>query len=260
VPPEEEYEIEDEEVPLGAFISDHLAYIIGYPEGDVKPGSNITRAEVATVFFRLLTDELRDEYWMAANQFTDVTSGMWHNNAVSLMNNVGIVTGYADSTFRPNATITRAELAAMAARFTPFMDLAAGSAVQFTDIAGHWASSEILLAAQIGWVSGYADGTFRPNQPITRAEFMTIVNRMLGRMLRSADDLLADQMATWIDNINPSAWFYLAVQEATNSTVPRYREEMVPGMQFYYKYWVEMLPNPDWAALESQWGEAQASR
>jgi len=252
--------IEDELPPLEVFINDHYAYIIGYPGGEVRPGNNITRAEVATVFFRLLTDNMRQEHWSQINGFTDVLSPMWHNNAISVMSNMGIVNGYPDGSYAPNGTITRAELAAIAARFAPMMGMYSNGAAGFVDVAGHWAEEHIIAAAGYGWVTGYEDGTFRPNQPITRAEFITIVNRMLERVLRSPEDLLEDEMIAWIDNLNQSAWFYLAVQEATHSTIPGYREEVVPGQQFEYKYWDQILPNPDWVELEREWSTANSVR
>jgi len=124
---------------------------------------------------------------------------------------------------------------------------------QFSDISGHWAEDDIMIAAQYGWVTGYSDGTFRPNQPITRAEFMTLTNRVLGRVLKSAEDLIPGEMRTWSDNMNTNAWYYLAVQEATNSSVPDYYDDFVPGLNFEYKAWKEMLDTPDWAALERGW-------
>ena len=247
--------IEDEPTPL-PFIEDHVAYIIGYPEGDVRPGNNVTRAEVATVFFRLLKNEIRMENWTQTNTFTDVSASNWHNNAVSVMSKMGIVNGYSDGTFKPNGAITRAELAAIAARFARIMGMEGENDSSFTDISGHWAEDDIIFAALIGWVNGYSDGTYRPNQPITRAEFMTLVNRMLERVPQTAEDLLTDGMVTWSDNADTTAWFYLAVQEATNSHLSEAKEELVPGLAFQYEYWVEMDDNPDWAMLEKQWAES----
>jgi hypothetical protein len=126
----------------------------------------------------------------------------------------------------------------------------------FSDIAGHWAENDIAFAAKIGWVNGYPDGTFKPNEPITRAEFITLVNRMLERIPELADDLLADEMVKWADNMDTLAWFYVAVQEATNSHLPEYKEKLVPDLEFEYEYWKEMIENPNWAVLEKEWADA----
>jgi uncharacterized repeat protein (TIGR02543 family) len=245
-----------EEPSKKTFIDDHIAYIIGYPEGDVRPNRNITRAEVATVFFRLLIDEVRSNYWTQQNSFQDVIPGNWYNNAVSVKANMGVINGYPDGTFKPDGAITRAELAAIAARFAKQMEMAPSNDVSFSDISGHWAESDIRYAAALGWVNGYPDGTFKPNQPITRAEFMTLVNRMLERVPEAADDLLQDEMKHWIDNANPDAWYYSAVQEATHSHEADYKEDTVPGLQFNYEFWTEMIPNRDWAQLEREWSNA----
>ena len=256
-PPPEEVVIEEEETPLGPFISDHVAYIIGYPEGDVWPQRNITRAEVATVFFRLLTDDMRTENWTQENPYPDVQAGKWFNNAVSVMSNMGILQGYPDGTFKPDAPITRAEMATIAARFALEMQMEQLDEKSFSDVSGHWAKEDILFAAAIGWVNGYPDGTYMPNQPITRAEFMTLVNRMLERVPETADDLLSDEMITWVDNADPTAWYYLAVQEATNSHIPEYKEDSdAPGLPTGYERWLELTENRDWAELETSWSMA----
>ena len=247
----------EEAPPLAMFIPDHAAYIIGYPEGDVRPERNITRAEVATVFFRLLSDELRAENWVQQNAFPDVISTNWFNNAVSVMSRMGIVNGYPNGTFMPDGPITRGELAAIAARFARATWMMPTNDRGFSDISGHWAQNDILYAAAIGWVNGYPDGTYRPNQPITRAEFMTLVNRMLERVPETADDLLASQMKTWVDNSDTSKWYYLAVQEATNSHSPEYKSgRMVPDLAFEYERWLEMVKNRDWEQLEKAWSTA----
>jgi hypothetical protein len=163
---------------------------------------------------------------------------------------MGIVNGYPNGTFRPDGAITRAELAAIAARFAEAMGMTPANDVSFSDVAGHWAQDDIMYAAQIGWVTGYPDGTYRPDRAITRAEFMTLVNRILERVPEHEADLLPEEMTNWIDNADTSAWYYLAVQEATNSHVPEYKDETVPGLSFTYEYWQEMLENPDWAQLE----------
>jgi len=239
------------------FIGEHVAYIIGYANGTVGPERNITRAEVATIFFRLLTDAVRTSSWTQDNPFPDVNAGSWFNNAISVMYNMGIVKGHPDGTFRPNDAITRAEFATIAARFARAMGMISFNSSGFSDISGHWAEGDIRYAAMIGWVNGYTDGTFRPNQNIKRAEAITMVNRMLERMPETANDLLSDDMIIWADNMNVDSWYYLAVQEATNSHVPEYKEDsIVPGLQFEYEYWVEMSENPDWAQLERIWSTA----
>ena len=197
---------------------DHRAYIKGYPDGTVGPDRNITRAEISTIFFRLLTDRAARKNLSTENSFSDVDEDAWYNTAVSTMAAMGIVSGYEDGSFRPDAPITRAELAVMAARF----DRDAGAPVSsFDDVVGHWAQSDIAKAAQNGWVKGYEDGSFKPDAPITRAEAITLINRVLGRAPETGDDLLGG-MVTWSDNL-PSAWYYLAIQEAGNGH--EYREK-----------------------------------
>ena len=190
---------------------DHFAYVIGYPDGKVHPEGNISRAETATIFFRLLKADIRDGNLTADNDFFDVSDGQWHNKAVSTMAKLGIVKGRRADSFDPDASITRAEFAAICARFSTRTVENSGS---FSDISGHWAENEIERAAAFGWISGYPDGTFHPDARITRAEAMTMINRVLCRMPQSESDLL-NSMVTWPDN-KPSDWHYLAVQEATN--------------------------------------------
>jgi len=204
-------EIPDDDA-LGLNTTDHFAYIVGYGNGEVRPQNNITRAEVATIFFRLLTDDVRDENLTKTNRYSDVAATSWYNTAVSTLSSMGIITGYPDGTFRPNAAITRAEFAAIAARFDNDGDK---TAAKFSDIATHWAKDEISIAYNNGWITGYPDGTFGPQRDITRAETMTLVNRVLNRQPETEDDLLPN-MTVWTDNANPKAWYYLAVQEATN--------------------------------------------
>ena len=191
---------------------DHFAYVVGYSDSTVRPNANISRAEVATIFFRLLKSDIRDGNLTADNEFSDVSDGQWHNKAISTMAKLGIVKGRRADRFDPDASITRAEFAAICARFNTRPVENSGS---FSDISGHWAENEIERAAAFGWISGYPDGTFRPDARITRAEAMTMINRVLCRMPQSESDLL-DSMVTWPDN-KPSDWHYLAVQEATNS-------------------------------------------
>ena len=214
---------------------DHFAYVIGYEDGTVRPQSNISRAEVATIFFRLLDPEIREENLTDENTFADVGKGVWYNQAISTMAALGIVNGRTDAAFEPDAPITRAEFAAICARFdTSKRD---GDS-NFTDISGHWAEAEIERAAMLGWINGYEDGTFRPDAEITRAEAMTLINRVLQRLPETADDLL-DGMNIWPDN-QPGTWYYLAVQEATNSHDFDRKDDDV------HEHWTEMTPDPDW--------------
>ena len=191
---------------------DHYAYVVGYSDGTVRPNANISRAEVATIFFRLLKEDVRDGNLTAENTFTDVTDGQWHNKAISTMAKLGVVKGRNAEAFDPDAPITRAEFATICARFDKTQ---INTSSNFTDISGHWAEKYIERAATLGWIAGYSDGTFRPSNYITRAEAMTMINRVLCRMPQSEDDLLND-MTVWPDN-HPTDWHYLAVQEATNS-------------------------------------------
>ena len=191
---------------------DHYAYVVGYSDGTVRPNANISRAEVATIFFRLLKEEVRDGNLTTENTFADVTDGQWHNKAISTMAKLGVVKGRNAEAFDPDAPITRAEFATICARFDKTQ---ISTSSNFTDISGHWAEKYIERAATLGWIAGYSDGTFRPSNYITRAEAMTMINRVLCRMPQSADDLLND-MTVWPDN-HPTDWHYLAVQEATNS-------------------------------------------
>nr|WP_302641395.1 S-layer homology domain-containing protein [uncultured Agathobaculum sp.] len=228
-----------DDVPTGLNGDDHYAYIVGYPNGNVEPNGNITRAEVATIFFRLLTEEVRTANSTQSNSLSDVTRGQWFNHAVSTLSSMGIVKGHNDGTFAPNAPITRAEFAAIAARFD---DKNTDTSSKFTDIASHWAKNEIGIAANKGWINGYPDGTFRPNQYITRAEAMTLVNRVLNRLPENSSDLL-DSMIKWPDNSDASAWYYLAVQEATNSHYYKTKENK-------FEKWTELRETRDWTKLE----------
>ena len=228
-----------DDVPTGLNGDDHYAYIVGYPNGNVEPNGNITRAEVATIFFRLLTEEVRTANSTQSNSLSDVTRGQWFNHAVSTLSSMGIVKGHNDGTFAPNAPITRAEFAAIAARFD---DKNTDTSSKFTDIASHWAKNEIGIAANKGWINGYPDGTFRPNQYITRAEAMTLVNRVLNRLPENSSDLL-DSMIKWPDNSDASQWFYLAVQEATNSHYYKTKENK-------FEKWTKLRETRDWTELE----------
>ena len=247
-------DIDDPDVPLadlpGLNTVDHYAYIAGYEDGTVRPNNNITRAEVATIFFRLFTDEYRETYWSTNNPFSDVAYTAWYNNAVSTTSNAGIIAGYPDGTFQPNNYITRAEFATIAARF--LSEEYVGPDL-FTDISGHWAAEYINRAANAGWINGYPDGSFRPNAYITRAEAMTLVNSMLGRMPHK--DHMLENMVKWPDNPE-AAWYYEAVQEATNGHDYDWYEE---EDQLFYEIWTALQPNRDWAALEKEWSNAYSA-
>ena len=230
-----------DDVPTGLNGDDHFAYIVGYPDGNVKPGGNITRAEVATIFFRLLTEEVRTANSTQSNSLSDVSRGQWFNHAISTLSSMGIVKGNPDGTFDPDAPITRAEFAAIAARFD---DKNTNTTSNFSDIASHWAKDEIGVAANKGWINGYPDSTFRPDQYITRAEAMTLVNRVLNRLPEKSEDLL-DDMIKWPDNADASVWYYLAVQEATNSH--DYSDKSDADK---YEKWTKIRDARDWTLLE----------
>ncbi len=215
--------------------SNHFAYVVGYKDGNVRPQGNITRAETAAIFFRLLKEDVRSENLSKHNDFADVTEDSWYNTAVSTMAGMNILKGRTANSFAPQAPITRAEFAAICARFD------SGRAEEnssFTDISGHWAEKEIERAATLGWVSGYTDGSFHPDAPITRAEAMTLINRVLCRMPETKADLL-DSMTKWPDN-QPGAWYYLAVQEATNSHTYEQKDSK-------YETWTALTAEPDWS-------------
>ena len=196
-----------------AFDGDHTAYIIGFVDGTVKPLANITRSEVAAIFYRLLSDEEREKYKTTNNNFADVDPSAWYNTPASTMAAMGIIGGYPDGLFHGTDNITRAEFAAICARFDKNTE---NTKADFSDISGHWAELDIAIAANNGWIMGYPDGTFRPNQTITRAEAMALINRVLARIPEGPQDLL-DGMKTWPDNMNTDKWYYIPVQEATNS-------------------------------------------
>ena len=232
---------------------DHYAYMVGYPDGMVHPEKQITRAETATIFFRMLTDESREDYWSQVNPYYDVLPEDWFNNAVSTLTNAGILNGYPDGNFAPNGNITRAEFAAMAVRFfTDEEEDAKGDS--FPDIADHWANYEINLAYAKDIIEGYPDGTFKPDQEITRAEAVTIVNRVLERYPHK--EYLLEDMIVWPDNMDETMWYYEDIQEATNSHVfdREYDEDKVP-----YEIWTELLPVRDWVALEREWSDYNSS-
>lgn len=226
-----------DETPEALNGDDHFDYVVGYSDGLVHPERNITRAEVASIFFRLLKDDVRSENLTDQNTFTDVSADAWYNVAVSTMSDMDIVFGRTDYQFDPDAYITRAEFAAIAARFDS--DSYSGDDL-FTDIEGHWAADQINRAAEKGWITGYPDGTFGPNRYITRAEAVTMINRVLNRMPKDKDALHED-MKVFVDNADTNAWYYLAIQEATNS------HEYKKDKDGVYETWTDVLPARDWA-------------
>lgn len=218
--------------------ADHYAYLSGYQDGTIRPDSSITRAEVATIFFRLLKDEVREQYLTTENVFTDVNEGDWYNTAISTMAKAGVVNGRYADTFAPDEYITRAEFTTICARFD---DANEAGANKFTDVSDHWAEDYILEAVAYNWIDGYEDYTFRPEEDITRAETATLINRVLNRVPENAEALL-DTMKVWPDNAD-TAWYYVAVQEATNShTYERVNE--------FNEKWLELTENRDWTVYE----------
>lgn len=218
---------------------DHFAYVIGYPDGGVHPHATITRAETATIFFRLLTEKTRKDNLTKYHSFRDVPQGAWYNAAVATMAKLKIITGYPDGTFQPDAPVTRAEFAAIAARFD---EKSARTTASFRDIYGHWAERYISRSAELGWIRGYTDNTFRPDQSITRAEAMALINRVLNRNPESKDDLLRS-MNIFNDNLDTAKWYYLDVQEAANS------HDFIRKANGY-EMWKKLRADPDWKALE----------
>ena len=235
---------------------DHYAYIIGYPDGDVHPQGNITRAEDATIFFRLLRDPVRTQYWSQTNDYSDVAFNKWYNNAISTLTNMGIICGYPDGTFRPDAPITRAELTKIAASFFSDPRVAATYDGRFSDVQGaEWYISYLMTAIEEGLIEGYPDGSFRPNRPITRAETCTIVNRTLGRKPEKDHLLPESDMINWPDNINRNIWYYAQMQEATNSHDYRWTSVYSEVCE----QWTAKLIERDWAALERTWSHANSA-
>ena len=216
--------------------ADHFAYVQGYPDGTVKPAGNITRAETAAILFRLMDDASRKTYYSTKSGFRDVASGSWYNTYVATLNNAGVITDSSNGYFRPNEAITRAELAAMLAKFSE----TTGAANYFNDVsAKYWAANAIAICAKLGWINGYPDGTFRPDKNVTRAELMAMINRATGRAPKSADAFLPG-MKTWIDNTTDK-WYYLDVQEATNS-----HSYTVKGSET----WTALTSDPNWSLYE----------
>lgn len=219
--------------------SGHFAYVIGYMDGNVRPYGLISRAETTTIFFRLLKDSVRDGNLLTSNTYTDVADDYWANTAISTMTGLGIVQGRSTTTFDPKAPITRAQFAAICARF----DTGKSNGEQtFSDIQGHWAEKYIERAAELGWIKGFEDGTFRPDTYITRAQAMTMINRVLNRIPEDESDLLPG-MNVWPD-CNPGDWFYLAIQEATNSHDYRHKAGS-------YETWTGLNADPDWTRYEN---------
>ena len=244
---------------------DHYGYIIGYPvdyytgqpttdqtKKPVRPEGKITRAEVATIYFRMLTDESRTKFWSQSSGYSDVKAGDWFNNAVSTLSNAGIIAGYEDGSFRPNGYITRAEFATIAARF---FDVTYSGKDLFPDISGHWAKDYINQAANKGFVNGYEDGTFKPDRNITRAEAVTLVNRTLDR--HPDKNHFTKDMLVWPDNMDQTKWYYADMQEATNSHTYQMKEN---SDKTKYENWTKTLPIRNWEALEKAWSNANSSQ
>ena len=244
---------------------DHYGYIIGYPvdyytgqpttdqtKKPVRPEGKITRAEVATIYFRMLTDESRTKFWSQSSGYSDVKTGNWFNNAVSTLSNAGIIAGYEDGSFRPNGYITRAEFATIAARF---FDVTYNGKDLFPDISGHWARDYINQAANKGFVNGYEDGTFKPDRNITRAEAVTLVNRTLDR--HPDKNHFTKDMLVWPDNMDQTKWYYADMQEATNSHTYQMKEN---SDKTKYENWTKTLPIRNWEALEKAWSNANSSQ
>ena len=236
------YAVWVEEPVMGLFSDQHEAYLLGFPDGTIRPNSTMTRAEVATIFFRLLDDDYRAQVWSQDNPFSDVTADNWFNNAVSTLTNADILEGFPDGTFRGNQAITRAEFVTMVSRFITEPSHRGGTDL-FNDIDGHWAREYINVVGHYDWIRGFGDGSFRPNQNVTRAETAAIVNRMLDRQPEGLVDLLPG-MVIWPDNMNTNAWFYLYIQEATNSNNFEMKADGV------HKRWTELRENRDWTVLE----------
>lgn len=244
---------------------DHYGYIIGYPvdyytgqpttdqtKKPVRPEGKITRAEVATIYFRMLTDESRTKFWSQSSGYSDVKTGDWFNNAVSTLSKAGIIAGYEDGSFRPNGYITRAEFATIAARF---FDVTYNGKDLFPDISGHWAKDYINQAANKGFVNGYEDGTFKPDRNITRAEAVTLVNRTLDRHPDKSH--FTKDMLVWPDNMDQTKWYYADMQEATNSHTYQMKEN---SDKTKYENWTKTLPIRNWEALEKAWSNANSSQ
>ena len=234
---------------LQANTDDHYSYLIGYSDGTVRPNGKITRAEVATIFFRLLDDDTRAKYWSSKNDFSDVSADKWYNNAVSTLSNMGVIGGYADGTFRPDAPISRAEFAKIAVSFT--QNTGSATYNYFTDVkTTDWFAPYVTAAKDAGLIEGYSDGSFKPESKITRAEACAIVNRTLGRKPSKAHMKISDRI-DWPD-VQTTDWFYEAIMEATNSHTCTMGDRV--------ETWTGKLPQRDWATLETGWANAYTGR
>jgi len=221
--------------------SPNFAFLLPDEHGRIRPNDYITRAEVVTIFFRMITDDNRTENWTQQNQFSDVQLNDWFNNAISTVANMRLIHGMPDGMFAPNRWITRAEFAAVVSRL---LDNSTTSQEDlFTDVGDHWARHYINQIGSIGWVSGMGNGSFEPDRQLTRAEAAAIISRILDRHPQSEDDLLKD-MTTSVDNADKNAWYYLYIQEATNSNISVKKSDGI------YVSWTELVESPDWKALE----------
>ena len=228
---------------------DHYSYLIGYSDGTVRPNGRITRAEVATIFFRLLTDDARQRNWSSENNFSDVSADKWYNNAVSTLCHMGVLGGYSDGTFRPNAPITRAEFAKIAVSFAQINGFSEYG--YFTDVdSSDWYAPYVDAAKSVGLIEGYSDGSFKPENKITRAEACTIVNRVLGSKPSKNNMKISDRI-NWPD-CTTDDWFYEAIMEATNSHTYQMGKRA--------ETWIDKLPQRDWAALENNWASAYTGK
>lgn len=232
---------------------EHYSYIIGYKDGLLRPYGEISRGEVAAIFFRMLTDKTRNEYWSQTNSFTDVAAEKWCNNAISTLFSMGIIDGYGDGAFRPDGPITRAAFTKMAVNFFDYHVKDYDG--RFTDVEGDaWYAGYIQAAAELKLIEGFDDGTFRPDDYITRAQACAIINRTLGRV-PDADRMSIRPLVTWPD-CDEDAWYYADMMEATNSH--DYQWITVGGEKT--EKWTEKLPQRDWAALEHTWSTANSAK
>lgn len=246
------YEVDDDLLPKAEtpwLRTDHVNYIMGYSDGTVRPNRDITRAEVATIFFRLLTDEAREEFWATSCDYADVSGENWFNVAVSTLTKAGIIEGYRDGKFHPYDKITRAEFATMLSRF----DLTLGkieTSATFPDVKGHWAQKYIEHAATRGWVLGYSDGTFRPDRNITRAETVAMINRILERAVNREG--LLKKCVDWSDNYAES-WYFYNMLEAGNYHDYGRSGTFVEKQNYLYERWITLYDTIDWSAMEKEW-------
>ena len=232
---------------------DHYSYIIGYKDGYLRPYGNISRGETATIFFRMLTDKTRTEYWSQTNPYTDVAAEKWCSNAISTLHRMGIIDGYSDGTFRPDGPITRAAFTKMAVNFFDYHVKAYDG--KFSDVEDSaWYAGYIQAAAELKLIEGFDDGTFRPNDYITRAQACTIINRTLGRVPQG-DHMNIKPLVTWPD-CDADDWYYTAMMEATNS----HDYKWITVNKEKTEEWTAKLPQRDWAALEHTWSTANSAK